>query len=108
MSEITKELTIVDKVKVFERDGKQWTTSLNIAEVFGKPHKDVLDKIENLECSQEFSWRNFSPTSYTDKSSGKLGLSEKEINSLFDTYHTQLRIWQSKKPLQLQIGVANG
>jgi Rha family phage regulatory protein len=298
MSKI-KELTIIDRVKIFERDGKQWTTSLNIAEVFGKNHFDVLDKIEKLECSQEFRYRNFTVSSYitsqnkeqkmydlsrdgfsflvmgftgtkaaqfkeayieafnlavsltetqlsitdryvllqerihsdyldlqkrqqillesmngkvcvidnrvekveddvsvikndvadikveisnfknvipltrrnvsktdrrthmlfvsdhfdgqcpicktritdasknpTDtfsvdhainrheralnqtwaicrlcnlhKSSGKLGLSEKEINSLFDAYHTQLRIWQSKKPLQLQIGVSNG
>jgi Rha family phage regulatory protein len=45
---------------------KQWTTSLNIAEVFGKNHCDVLDAIENYQCSQEFSQINFTLTSYTD------------------------------------------
>ena len=49
------------------RDGKQWTTSLNVAEVFGKPHKDVLKAIDNLECSQEFARRNFAPGGYADK-----------------------------------------
>ena len=61
------ELTVIDKVKIFERDGKQWTTSLNIAEVFGKNHFDVLDKIEKLECSQEFAQRNFTAGGYSDK-----------------------------------------
>jgi len=67
MSKITKELTIIDRVKIFERAGKQWTTSLNIAEVFGKNHFDVLDKIEKLECSQEFAQRNFTAGGYADK-----------------------------------------
>lgn len=60
----TKELTIIDKIKVFERDGKQWTTSLNIAEVFGKSHKHVIEAIEDIECSQEFRWPNFRLSSY--------------------------------------------
>lgn len=36
------------------------TTSLKIAEYFGKRHADVLKKIETLETSQEFRERNFS------------------------------------------------
>lgn len=39
------ELTVIDKVKIFERDGKQWTTSLNIAEVFGKNHGKIIRDI---------------------------------------------------------------
>ena len=42
------------------------TTSLKIAEYFGKLHKDVLEKIKNLETSQEFTERNFTLSSYTD------------------------------------------
>lgn len=45
-------------------DGKQWTTSLNIAEVFGIEHKEVLRAIRNLECSEGFSLVNFHETSY--------------------------------------------
>ena len=47
--------------------GKQWTTSLNIAEVFGKEHRHILDKIENLECSQQFAETNFRLGQYADK-----------------------------------------
>lgn len=48
------------------KDGKAVTTSLKIAEVFGKPHKDVLKAIRELECPEEFAGRNFSPGSYKD------------------------------------------
>ncbi len=42
-------------------------TSLDIAETFGKDHKNVLKDIRELECSEEFSRLNFEPTSYKDK-----------------------------------------
>lgn len=35
------------------------TTSLHVAEYFNKQHKDVLRKIENLECSPEFASAHF-------------------------------------------------
>lgn len=66
MSEIMKELTIIDRVKIFERDGKQWTTSLNIAEVFGKKHGKIIRDIENLDCSQAFRQANFGLSSYVN------------------------------------------
>jgi len=47
-------------------NNKPKTTSLKIAEYFGKLHKDVLEKIKNLETSQEFTERNFTLSSYTD------------------------------------------
>ena len=40
------------------------TTSLKVAEYFRKPHKDVLESIRTLECSTEFTGRNFSPCFY--------------------------------------------
>lgn len=46
------------------------TTSLKIAEVFGKEHKDVIKAIENHIAEGEFTERNFAPSSYKD-SSGK-------------------------------------
>ena len=47
-------------------DGSPRTTSILIAEKFGKQHKHVLQMIGNLECSQEFSQRNFAPRDYVD------------------------------------------
>ena len=35
------------------------TTSLKVAEVFGKRHADVLRAVSNLECSEDFRERNF-------------------------------------------------
>lgn len=46
---------------------KSVVTSLDIAETFGKEHKNVLKDIRELECSEEFSRLNFEPTSYKDK-----------------------------------------
>ena len=43
------------------------TTSIQIAEFFQRPHKDVLASIRNLECSSGFRERNFSPSCYYRK-----------------------------------------
>lgn len=48
-------------------DGQACTSSRAIADKFGKEHKDVLRAIKNLECSEEFSQRNFTPSTYTDE-----------------------------------------
>jgi Rha family phage regulatory protein len=42
------------------------TTSLLVAERFGKLHKNVLQAIERLECSEEFRRLNFQLASYDD------------------------------------------
>jgi Rha family phage regulatory protein len=49
------------------------TTSLKVAEYFGKKHKDVLKKIRSVttDCSVDFSRRNFAPADYIDEQ-GKL------------------------------------
>lgn len=44
--------------------GHPITTSLQVADKFGKLHKNVLRDIENLECSPEFHRLNFEPMSY--------------------------------------------
>lgn len=36
------------------------TTSLKVAEAFGKLHKNIIQKIESLDCSPEFTSANFS------------------------------------------------
>ena len=41
------------------RGGKMVTDSRNVAAVFGKRHEDVLRAIRYLECSEEFTERNF-------------------------------------------------
>lgn len=53
-------------------DGQITTTSLQIAEHFGKRHKNVMQAIANLECSPEFTGLNFQPSEYTDATGRKL------------------------------------
>lgn len=40
------------------------TTSLLVAEAFDKRHKNILQTIENIECSEEFNRLNFQPVKY--------------------------------------------
>ena len=48
-------------------DNKIITTSLKVADYFGKRHKDVLRAIRNLKCSDDFTQRNFAPVDFIDK-----------------------------------------
>lgn len=48
-------------------DNKIITTSLKVANYFGKRHKDVLRAIRNLKCSDDFTQRNFAPIDFIDK-----------------------------------------
>lgn len=61
---------------VFIQNDQIKTDSLKVAEIFGKPHKDVLQKVKTLDCSQEFTERNFSLSDYMDKSGRSLPMYE--------------------------------
>jgi Rha family phage regulatory protein len=63
---------VLDPSAVTLEDGRPTTTSLVVAQVFGKPHKDVLAKIRNLDCPPEFTKRNFSLSEFTDPTGRKL------------------------------------
>lgn len=70
MSDIS---TVVDMRKFVEaRNGEAFTTSQNVANAFGKLHKDVLRKVESLECSADFTERNFTLSDYIDASGRRL------------------------------------
>lgn len=45
---------------VFIQNEQVKTSSLKVAELFGKQHKNVIQKIETLDCSSEFTSANFS------------------------------------------------
>lgn len=46
--------------------GNDVTTSLIVAQVFGKEHRNVLRDIETLSCSDSFNALNFEQIEYTD------------------------------------------
>ena len=54
------------EIKKFGREERAICTSLDVAETFGKEHKNVLRDIRELGCSKEFNRLNFEPISYTD------------------------------------------
>lgn len=51
---------------VVVKEGVLTVSSLKVAEKFGKAHKNVLQKIENLDCSDDFRGLNFKPSYYTN------------------------------------------
>ena len=65
MSSIALSFNNVDLVSI--DGGEPRTTSLAVAKKFGKRHADVLRAVKNVDCSQEFSQRNFALSDYIDE-----------------------------------------
>ncbi len=57
---------------VAAKDGKPVTTSLKVAEYFGKTHSKVLRAIKKLKCSKKFTEANFGLSDYIDSTGRKL------------------------------------
>lgn len=55
------------KIEIIEKENQFWTTSLDVADKFGKKHYRVLRAIENLECSEGFRLANFGESSYLNQ-----------------------------------------
>jgi len=52
---------------IFGENGRPTTTSLVMAERFEKLHKNIIQKIETLDCSDSFRKLNFQPTEKVTK-----------------------------------------
>lgn len=52
---------------VFIQNQQIKTDSIKVAEVFGKRHSDIIRAIKNIDCSTEFSQRNFASADYLDE-----------------------------------------
>lgn len=52
------------------------TTSLLIAQNFGKKHKNVLQAIKELDCSKDFGELNFQPTTYLTEQNKEMPMYE--------------------------------
>lgn len=48
-------------------DGEPRTSSRDVADYFGRQHRNVLQAIERLECSEDFRLLNFQQTPYFDE-----------------------------------------
>ena len=49
------------------KDAKVVVSSRMVAQVFEKPHNDVLKSIRALDCSEAFALGNFSQSSYVNE-----------------------------------------
>ena len=56
----------MNQLVLTNQKGQDVTTSLIVAEVFGKDHDKVCRDINNLDCSPEFNAANFVVISYND------------------------------------------
>jgi Rha family phage regulatory protein len=56
---------------LYERSGKPYCSTLQVAETFEKRHDDVLKSIRNLDCSNVFRLRNFAESSYLNEQKKK-------------------------------------
>ncbi|RAX35087.1 UNVERIFIED_CONTAM: transcriptional regulator [Escherichia coli] len=65
-------IPILSQPDVTIKNGRAVTTSVAVADFFHKLHKNVIQKIEALECSDEFTELNFQPSEYTDSTGRKL------------------------------------
>ena len=73
-------------------DGKDTAraNSLMVAKMFGKNHRDVLKSIRELDCSKEFTERNFALSTYKDDTGRKrFNEMEKFIRTMIEA-RTQL------------------
>lgn len=57
----------MDSITLSITDGRIVTTSHAVSQHFGKLHKNVLQAIEKLECSESFNRLNFQPVEYIDE-----------------------------------------
>ncbi len=51
---------------VHQNGDRLFVTSLDISNRFGRQHKDVLQAIRDIDCSEDFGRRNFTPSSYNN------------------------------------------
>lgn len=65
MASIALSFNNVDLVSI--DGGEPRTTSLAVAKKFGKRHGDILRAIKNMDCSHEFSLRNFASSDFIDE-----------------------------------------
>ena len=75
-----KNLHLYNQELVHENNGVPVTTSLKIAEIFGKDHDKVLRDIRNLSCSEEFRAANFGDSSYISSQGKELPMNRMTKN----------------------------
>jgi len=66
----------MEKLVLRNNEGESITTSLIVAEVFGKNHNHVLRDISELACSEQFRLSNFGQSNYINKQGREMPMYE--------------------------------
>jgi Rha family phage regulatory protein len=66
-----KGLALHPNYGLYERKGKPFCSSLQVADAFKKRHDHVLRDIENLDCSESFRLPNYGESSYLNEQNKK-------------------------------------
>ncbi|MCX0443440.1 Rha family transcriptional regulator [Aeromonas veronii] len=64
---ISPEQELLFRELVIAKHGEVFTTSRQVAELFGKDHRNVLRAIRLLDCDEEFTALNYELTDFIDK-----------------------------------------
>ena len=67
MTTLTQSQVAQFRELVIAQHGEVFTTSRQVAELFGKDHRNVLRAIRLLDCDEEFTALNFELTDFIDK-----------------------------------------
>lgn len=67
--QMTTKNTLAEYVfpKLFHKETIAMTDTLKVAEVFGKRHKNIIQAVKELDCSEEFRRLNFQPSYYLNE-----------------------------------------
>jgi len=84
-------------------DDQPITTSLKISEVFGKQHKNIIQKLESLDCSAEFNELNFKLVDFLDKK----GESRKAYSMTKDGFMFLVMSFTGKQAAQIKESYIN-
>ena len=68
---VNAKLILNPEYQLYERNGKPFCDSLQVAEAFEKRHDNVLRDIRNLDCSKDFRRVNFEESSYKNEQNKK-------------------------------------
>lgn len=66
----------MNNIEITQKGQMQITNSKNVADVFGKTHRDVTRDIKNLDCSDKFRARNFAQSYYISQQNKNLSCIE--------------------------------
>ena len=84
--------------KLFHKETVPMTDTLKVAEVFGKRHKNIIQAVKELDCSNEFRRLNFQPSYYLNEQNKR----QPKFNMTQDGFTFLVMGFRGKKAAELK------